>query len=71
MNRNWRTLLSYPQCLPQWVRSTLDTLAELLPPPEVEDRFVCLADWLREAEKCGLLTDREHHKLRCMLAPEM
>lgn len=66
--KNWRDCLSYPQNagweMGEEKIQMLDILLVLLPMPEEEDRYVRLAQWLRDAESQGLLRAVEHQNLR-------
>jgi hypothetical protein len=69
----WPEILAHPGSvkydLDYKTIETLDTIQSLIPFELKDDKYVELADWLREAESEGLITQSEHQDLRHKLAP--
>lgn len=68
---SWRRLITYPQYVSGETNRILDTLVEILSVPDIDDRYVCLSEWLRTAESAGLITSSEHYRLRSDIAKQM
>jgi len=68
----WTTLLTYPQHVSAATRSTLATLESLYPPPpNRDDRGLCVSRWLDGAVSLGLLTRGERDRLRSDIAANL
>lgn len=68
---SWRLRLAYPAAVPPRAAATLDALNQLVPVPNTGDKYVDLADWLREAESQGLVTPGECLTLRAAISPNL
>lgn len=70
----WQILLSNPayrNSMKTWVRNILDTLEEILPLPDISDRYVAMSRWLNAALLAGVITANEESALRTEIAQEM
>jgi len=65
---DWRTLLKYPQHLKPVHQALLDTLSEILPPVDYDDKYVTMGEWMNVAHGQGLLTTPEVQHLRFDIA---
>lgn len=68
---NWHERIAYPGSVPFRSRGLLDALGALVPVPYTGDKYVDLADWLREGESLGLITATEHQDLRAAIGPNL
>ena len=68
MSAFWRSLLKYPRHLLPVHQDLLDTLSEILPPVDYNDRYVTMGEWIAVAYDRGLLTLRETQNLRFDIA---
>lgn len=69
--KGWRERVTYSAHVMRAPSLTLDALNDLVTIPNTGDRYVDLADWLREGERLGLITPGEHRVLRVALGPHI
>lgn len=72
---DWRSWLSYPGHISREHAETLDALVRAIPAPPEEktggDRYVAIADFLRECERQGYINESDHRRLRDEIGPQM
>jgi hypothetical protein len=68
---DWREMLTYPQHVKSLTVRLLDTMAEMVPYPNEDDRYSAITDWLGEGFNQGLLTKKELINIRSELGQQI